>query len=343
MNSAEPPTVASVNSLSLAEALKIAEARFEAAVQGCKDDWTNGNDMVILQDNIPQLFRGILVERFKRSVGQVCGFPVHLTVMDGGNNNYHTLVRMPKNNMHSTQVAASPPSAQASPSEHKGGPNTIAARLKKAPRPMNCWIIFRDAMHKHLKAEFPDLTVQEISTRCSAIWHNLSDEAKQPWRDAAQSAKEEHLRLHPDYKYTPRKPGEKKKRQSRKVSKRAASVAEQVLQFQISPDLLMFTPEGSDQSLLTTNTTGAGEGDTISEDVLQFANATGTQEVYSEAPMATNLFYDAEAIRQGLLEAEFGSMFNFDIPFTEIDDGLLSFHDGAIGDVALPAVLQNMY
>lgn len=34
---------------------------------------------------------------------------------------------------------------------------------------------------------------------------------------AAKMAKEEHARKHPDYKYSPRKPGEKKKRQSRKA------------------------------------------------------------------------------------------------------------------------------
>nr|AML61200.1 mating type protein MAT-2 [Curvularia lunata] len=343
MDTAVVPNAASFNSLSLAEALKIAEARFEAAVQGCKDDWTNGHDMVILQDNIPQLFGGILVDHFKRCVGQVCGFPVHLTVMDGGHNNYHTLVQMPKNIMHSAQVSDSPPSAQTSPSEHKSGPNASGAGLKKAPRPMNCWIIFRDAMHKHLKTEFPDLTVQEISTRCSAIWHNLSDEAKQPWKDAAQSAKEEHSRIHPDYKYSPRKPGEKKKRQSRKASKRAAAMAEQVLQFQILPDLFASTPEGSDQSLIATNTVAADESNTIHGDVLEFADVAGTQDFYSQDPMAMNPFYDAEAIRQGLLEAEFGAMFNLDMPFTEIDDGLLSFHDGATEDAALPAVLQDLY
>jgi hypothetical protein len=156
-----PPTSAS--NLSLAEVLRIAEARFEAAVQSCKDDWNNGNDLVILQDNIPQLFGGILVEHFKRCVGEVSGFPVDLTVMDGGDDNYHTLVQMPKNTMASPQVVSSPQAAQTSSSESTTlETSAIAAGLKKAPRPMNCWIIFRDAMHKHLKAEFPHLTIQEI-------------------------------------------------------------------------------------------------------------------------------------------------------------------------------------
>jgi hypothetical protein len=39
---------------------------------------------------------------------------------------------------------------------------TTTIGTKKAPRPMNCWIIFRDSMHKQLKGEHPDLSVQEI-------------------------------------------------------------------------------------------------------------------------------------------------------------------------------------
>lgn len=120
-------------------------------------------------------------------------------------------------------------------------------------------------------------------------------------------------------------------------------MAEQVLQFQILPDLFASTPEGSDQSLIATNTVAADESNTIHGDVLEFADVAGTQDFYSQDPMAMNPFYDAEAIRQGLLEAEFGAMFNLDMPFTEIDDGLLSFHDGATEDAALPAVLQDLY
>nr|AAD33447.1 mating type protein MAT-2 [Curvularia cymbopogonis] len=326
MNAATAPTVASANGLSLANALKIAEARFEAAIEDCKDEWANGHEMVILQDNIPELFGGILVEHFKRFVGEACAFPVNLIAMDGGNGNYHTLVQLPKN-MHPRQVDSGPSSAQTSPSEHKSGTNASAAGLKKAPRPMNCWIIFRDAMSKHLKAEFPNLSVQEISTRCSAIWANLPAEAKQPWRAAAESAKEEHSRLHPDYKYSPRKPGQKKKRQSRKLSKRLVARAEQMLHV----DLLASSPESTDQFLLSDITTTTEEVNDIPGDAMQFPST------------AINPFFDAESFRQGLLEAEFGPMFNLDTTFPEFDDGMLCFHDETTGDAALPAVFQNMY
>nr|Q9P445.1 RecName: Full=Mating-type protein MAT-2 [Bipolaris sorokiniana]AAF87724.1 DNA binding protein MAT-2 [Bipolaris sorokiniana] len=335
----------STNSISLAEAVKIAEARFKAAVQGCKDDWHNGNDLVILQDNIPQLFGGILIEHFKHCVGEVSGFPVELTVMDSGNSNYHTLVQMPKNNMRLSQVASSPKSAKTSPSEQASiNLRAVAAGLKKAPRPMNCWIIFRDAMHKHLRAEFPHLTIQEISTQCSQIWHNLSPEAKRPWQDAAQSAKEEHLRQHPNYKYTPRKPGEKKKRQSRK-SKRAAATttAPEVLQFQLSPNLIPTVPEVTDQPPLTANPVAATGDSPCPEDVLNYFDPNIFPEIYPQAPMAADFFYNAESIRHGLLDAEFDIDFNMDTTFALFDDEMLAFRDGADGDATLPSSFQDTY
>ncbi|KAL6163403.1 Mating-type protein MAT-2 [Exserohilum turcicum] len=339
------PTTASSSNMTLTEALKIAEERFNAAVQGCKNDWNNGNDMVILQDNIPQLFGGMLVEHFKRCVGEVCGFPVDITVMDTGDSNYHTLVQMPKNNTPSPQVVSSPQSAQTSPSEQTAIDTiAIAAGLKKAPRPMNCWIIFRDAMHKHLKAEFPHLTVQEISTRCSRIWHNLSPEAKKPWQDAAQSAKEEHLRQHPDYKYSPRKPGEKKKRQSRKAKRAAAaSTAPEVLQFQLSPHLTKSTPEVTDKPLPTPNNIAPGPNNTFTENPSKSFDSTSFQEVFPQPPMAADLFYDAESIRHGLLDAEFGIGFDMDNTFALFDDDMFGFRDGADGDATLPAFFQDTY
>lgn len=96
---------------------------------------------------------------------------------------------------------------------------------KKPPRPMNCWMLFRDNKHKQLKQENPELTVQEISTICSNAWKTLPAAEKQLWKDKADKAKAAHQLLYPGYKYHPRKPGEKKKRQSRKSMEAAAAAA----------------------------------------------------------------------------------------------------------------------
>nr|AAR04475.1 HMG DNA binding protein [Stemphylium sp. EGS45-031] len=345
MNTAVHPTTASAGNMSLAQALKIAEERFETALKACKDDWESGNQMVVLQDNIPQLFGGLLEDHFKHCLGQVCGAPIELTVMNGGNSGCHTLVQMPKTQILSPQVSPVAQFAQTSPSEHTTiDMHAITAGLKKAPRPMNCWIIFRDVMHKQLKAELPNLTVQEISTRCSHIWHNLSPEAKKPWQDAARSAKEEHLRQHPDYKYSPRKPGEKKKRQSRKAKRAAATTAApEVFSFQITPAITKSAPEPALEPMPAANNIIADMGNNFTQNASQYFEPTGFFEAFPQMPMATDFVYDAESIRHGLLDAEFALDFGMDTTFALFNDETFAFRDGADGDATLPAFFDDTY
>ncbi|KAF2653976.1 hypothetical protein K491DRAFT_601765, partial [Lophiostoma macrostomum CBS 122681] len=68
-----------------------------------------------------------------------------------------------------------------------------------------------------IKQLYPDLTVQQISQIVAAKWKAMSEDEKDVWRKAAEKEKEQHAIMYPDYKYSPRKPGEKKKRQSRKA------------------------------------------------------------------------------------------------------------------------------
>jgi hypothetical protein len=62
----------------------------------------------------------------------------------------------------------------------------------------------------HLTEMF--LSNHRTAKECSKVWRNFTPKQKKPWQDAAQSAKEEHKRMHPNYKYSPRRPGQKKKR-----------------------------------------------------------------------------------------------------------------------------------
>nr|AAR00956.1 HMG DNA binding protein [Stemphylium sp. EGS48-074] len=345
MNTTIYPTTASAGNTSLAQALKIAEERFEAALKACKDDWETGNQMVILHDNIPQLFGGLLEDHFKYHLGQVCGTPIELTVMDGGDSGCHTLVQMPKTQAHSPQALPGAQSAQTSRAEHTTiDMHAIATGLKKAPRPMNCWIIFRDVMHKQLKAELPNLTVQEISTRCSRIWHNLSPEAKKPWQDAARSAKEEHLRQHPDYKYSPRKPGEKKKRQSRKAKRvAAATTAPEVLNFQLTSTITTPAPEPICEPLPSANNIIADMGNTFTENASHYFESTGFPETFAQMPITANFVHDAKSIRHGLLDAEFAIDFDMDTTFALFNDETFAFRDSADRDATLPAFFEDTY
>lgn len=165
MDSINPPAVAPAvapgSGMSRAQAAELAGERYEAGLNACIEGQNRGDDLVILQDNLPMLFGDQLIEHFKRTVGEALGMPVDITVMDGGDK-FYTLVQIPKG----------APSVQVPPAELSAiDVQAIAAGLGKAPRPMNCWIIFRDAMHKQLKAEHPELSVQEI---CKYTEHSSS-------------------------------------------------------------------------------------------------------------------------------------------------------------------------
>lgn len=150
-----------VSEASLTQLDKAAIAQFQNTLGTCISEWHNGNGTVVLQDNIQELFGDLLYDYFIRSLAEQVGMPVVLNILNAGNID-QTIVKMPQkkisqlvSNLHVTAKLS-----QIESSSTKTDSLTTGA--KKAPRPMNCWIIFRDSMHKKLKIEHPHLTVQEI-------------------------------------------------------------------------------------------------------------------------------------------------------------------------------------
>ena len=136
---------------------KDAMSLFQTAFDACLEGWHRGDTVVLLQANIQELFGDMLMPYFERTIAQHVGQPVTFMFSDSSNGG-QTIVQMPerkKDSLHH-QAVAKPQALEATQ------PRSSYAGVKKAPRPMNCWIIFRDAMHKKLKAENPDLTVQQI-------------------------------------------------------------------------------------------------------------------------------------------------------------------------------------
>ncbi|CAN9244952.1 unnamed protein product [Alternaria sp. RS040] len=318
--------------------------RFDTALLTCTDGWNRGENMVILPDNLPTLFGNGVVELFKKALAEKAGLPIDLTPMETANSS-HTLVKMPKNTVHSPQAQFNALSVHTPGSDRTAiDLATLTAAFKKAPRPMNCWIIFRDAMHKQLKAEFPNLTVQEISTRCSEIWRSLTPEGKKPWQAAAQSAKEEHLRQHPDYKYTPRKPGEKKKRQSRKAKRAsAAATVPEVLNFQLTPSIPSTSPSSTYEPALPVQDIAADAANAFTDDLAQFFEPANVFDIFAQDSTSADFIYDSESFRHGRLDEEFGMDFDINANFALLDDEAFAFRDGADGNAILPAFFQDTY
>jgi hypothetical protein len=144
-------------------------AQFQSALDACVHSWDNGNSIVLLQSNIQELFGDMLLQYFKQSLTQQVGQPLAFTFSSNSNGG-QTIVQMPehKTAQHVYQPDTTIHNLAARPAST--GSRKMQAGVKKAPRPMNCWIIFRDAMHKQLKAESPHLTVQQI---CKSSGHTF--------------------------------------------------------------------------------------------------------------------------------------------------------------------------
>ncbi|EDU50256.1 NHP6B Chromatin-associated protein containing the HMG domain [Pyrenophora tritici-repentis] len=329
------PVVAPDANVSKAQVTQAATEQFDAALTTCIEAHSRGEDFVVLEDSLPVLFGDLLVQHFQRTVVEALGTPIDLTVIDSDDKLY-TLVMITK-----IHPPVQTPSSEVATLDDQ----VVAVGFRKAPRPMNCWIIFRDAKSKELKEQHPELTVQQISTRCSELWHDLTPQEKQPWKDAAQSAKEEHLRQHPDYKYSPRKPGEKKKRQSRKAKEAtAAPTTSAAGKLQATSDIATASAvvgtlgltgfEGFEGFDAAGNAPAGNWFDFFaSEHVLEMA----TQE------LVTQNFRNNEAMRQARLQEEFGQ-FDFEELLTmwEEQQGL-AFRDGADGNSTLPVFLEDEY
>lgn len=89
----------------------------------------------------------------------------------------------------------------------------------KVRRPANQFILFRRYHHPLAAREHPDLSNCQLSKVISQRWSALSPDQKAYWKRQQDKEMETFKRLHPGYKYKPRKSGEIK----RKKGKRRAS------------------------------------------------------------------------------------------------------------------------
>ncbi|KAF2241307.1 hypothetical protein BU26DRAFT_440902 [Trematosphaeria pertusa] len=265
------------------------------------------NHPVELQGNIQELFGGTFgAEYLEAQLSQMLQRSVSVCESCDGQ---HTLVQLTQES--DVSQAFTPDVAEQPTTTHH-----VAGR-KNPPRPMNCWMLYRDTKHKELKDANPHLTVQAISILCSKFWKTLPATEKDEWRVKAKQAKEEHQRTYPDYKYTPRKPGQKKKRQSRKATQAAAAAAATTTgAANIIPTL------AAGDTAITANVTGGLAGGDTQGLTMQPAQ-----------------FPDMESMRHGQLEEEFGGDFTVDF----FADETFAFRDGADESATLPSFFSDLY
>jgi hypothetical protein len=149
--------------------------------------------------------------------------------------------------------------------------------------------------------------------------------------------------MYPDYKYTPRKPGQKKKRQSRKAAQAAMAAnpqAEPTAPRNIPQTSL---PDFSSMPLTPTRQTSSPSMDMF-DNIADSMSGGAVRPI--EADDASSQqgppFHDNEIARQDLLDIELDSSFDFD-SFDLFGDEAYAFRDGADASITLPSFSSEMF
>nr|AGH03141.1 HMG mating type protein [Grosmannia aurea]AGH03145.1 HMG mating type protein [Grosmannia aurea] len=82
----------------------------------------------------------------------------------------------------------------------------------RIPRPPNAYILYRKDHHKAVKKSDPELSNNEISVILGRQWNAESDDVRMHYHTMAIEIKRQVERLHPDYRYNPRRSSEIRRR-----------------------------------------------------------------------------------------------------------------------------------
>ncbi|KAK9469990.1 uncharacterized protein V1510DRAFT_384263 [Dipodascopsis tothii] len=92
--------------------------------------------------------------------------------------------------------------------------DTSVKSKTKVPRPRNAFIIYRTLKHNDVVKK--GITNTNASRVIADMWKNEPDSVREHFQRLALEESIQHKLLYPEYRYTPRRPGEKQRRRKRK-------------------------------------------------------------------------------------------------------------------------------
>lgn len=144
--------------------------------------------------------------------------------------------------------------------------------------------------------------------------------------------------MNPDYKYRPRKAGEKKKRVSRKAREAAAAAAAGTEAFNIAQASLVSNTEVTAASSVTIDINNG-----FANDIVQAMDSTALFGLQQQGLAFNDQSHDAESLRHDRLHAEFDTTFDLNMPLGQFEGDAFAFRAGADNNATLPSIYSDRY
>ncbi|KAJ1883838.1 hypothetical protein LPJ66_010900, partial [Kickxella alabastrina] len=88
--------------------------------------------------------------------------------------------------------------------------NGRVTKPKRTPRPPNAFILYRKAKQAEVIRDNPGVSNKDVSCIIGQMWKSEDPTIQDQFREQAEMEKKKHKELHPNYKYQPRKPKNKR-------------------------------------------------------------------------------------------------------------------------------------
>ncbi|KAJ2083895.1 hypothetical protein H4R24_000425 [Coemansia sp. RSA 988] len=85
-----------------------------------------------------------------------------------------------------------------------------ATKPKRTPRPANAFILYRKAKQAEVIRDNPGVSNKDVSCIIGNMWKSEDPAVQDKFREQAELEKKRHKEMHPNYKYQPRKPKNKR-------------------------------------------------------------------------------------------------------------------------------------
>ncbi|KAJ2846741.1 hypothetical protein IWW36_004204 [Coemansia brasiliensis] len=96
---------------------------------------------------------------------------------------------------------------------------------KRTPRPPNAFILYRKAKQAEVIRDNPGVSNKDVSCIIGQMWKAEDPAVQDKYREQAEIEKKKHKEMHPNYKYQPRKPKNKRLQESQAAAAAAAAAA----------------------------------------------------------------------------------------------------------------------